>query len=85
MLHRRGFLTGLLVAIAAPAIVRFKNIMPVKAPPILRITPVNAPIDYLAIQDWNALVQKRLGNLTEEEYALDFARRLQAYEKGLYA
>jgi hypothetical protein len=34
MLHRRGFLTGVFSAFAAPAIVRVESIMPVKAMPL---------------------------------------------------
>jgi hypothetical protein len=35
MLSRRGFFTGLVALVAAPAIVRITSIMPVKAMPIL--------------------------------------------------
>jgi len=46
MLHRRGFLTGVFSAFAAPAIVRVESIMPVKAlPPAL--FPVIGPYSDL--------------------------------------
>jgi hypothetical protein len=34
-MNRRGFLTGLVSAFAAPAIVRFESIMPVRAPKLI--------------------------------------------------
>lgn len=54
MLERRGFLTGLISALAAPAIVRAASLMPVRTvlwtPPLLTVT---------AIPDWEIA-----GNLT---------------------
>ena len=44
MLHRRGFLTGLFSAMAAPAIVRAASLMPVKA--LDEITLEGVPLTF---------------------------------------
>lgn len=52
MIARRGFLTGLFSAMAAPAIVRAASLMPVKALPFLRNLTTQAVdfIDFAAVQ-----------------------------------
>lgn len=41
MLHRRGFLSGVFSAFAAPAIVRFESLMPVRAIDLIEPFPAN--------------------------------------------
>lgn len=41
MIGRRGFLTGLVALMAAPAIVRVESLMPVRSPAIIRVSPIN--------------------------------------------
>jgi hypothetical protein len=92
MLHRRGFLSGLVAIVAAPAIVRIENIMPVRPPPLI-ITP--RPIlkpnlrwisHYQALMDWHKLEVQRITGLTPtmigKYYALVQSRRVPPYEEG---
>jgi hypothetical protein len=41
MLSRRGFVGGLIGALAAPAIVRVESIMPVRVPSLIAVTPLS--------------------------------------------
>lgn len=56
MLHRRGFITGLASALAAPAIVHAGNLMPVKSPKVLTMADyrklMNEMLD-LYVKEWH--------------------------------
>ena len=49
---RRGFITGLISFVAAPAVIRTIDLMPVKQP-ILIVTPsINGDFDYVNLADF---------------------------------
>lgn len=46
MIGRRGFITGLAALVAAPAVIRVAELMPIST----RFTPLYVPIDWLAMK-----------------------------------
>lgn len=60
MIGRRGFITGLISLVAAPAIVRAGSLMPVKVMvgldfgrgPAMMVTAINSNLSYLLAQDF---------------------------------
>ena len=49
---RRGFITGLISFVAAPAVIRTIDLMPVKQPIIIVTPDINGGFDYVNLADF---------------------------------